>query len=216
MKLTNLRSCTTVMESPVSNAPRPPAPAGQCSTALPSKCPPHCTAVTPGTISTEPAQLAHPVHGRLVGQADAVPQHVPAGRPDQQGPLADPQPRLDADPGQAVLDVPDLRAESFLAELLLDGPPLARPPDVLALVLADGATLRRPVGRSVLHRAGSARERLHGGSNYATWPGSPWWGTWSGCTSPGWRPSPFPARSSTPTSGGRNRPAAGASRRCRW
>ena len=43
---------TTVMVSPVSSAPRPPDPAGQCSTAAPSKWPPMRATVTPGTGST--------------------------------------------------------------------------------------------------------------------------------------------------------------------
>ena len=40
------------MVSPVSSAPRPSAPAGQCSTAAPSKWPPIRASVTPGTGST--------------------------------------------------------------------------------------------------------------------------------------------------------------------
>ncbi len=52
MKLTQSRSCTTVIVSPVSSAPRPSDPAGQCSTAAPSKCPPIRASVSPGTGST--------------------------------------------------------------------------------------------------------------------------------------------------------------------
>ena len=129
-----------------------------------------------------PAQLANPLDRGVVDQAHAVPQHVPVRRPDQQGPLTDAQPGLDADPDQAVLDVPDLRAEPFPPKLGQRGPPLARPAHVLALVLADGAAIGRPVSGRMLNRAGPAGERphgrLHGPSNYATWSGSPWWGTW--------------------------------------
>ena len=42
--------------SPASSTPRPAAPEAQCSTALPGKCPPHCTSVTPGSTSKTPDQ----------------------------------------------------------------------------------------------------------------------------------------------------------------
>ncbi len=36
------------MVSALSNTPLPPAPAAQCATALPGKCPPICSNVMPG------------------------------------------------------------------------------------------------------------------------------------------------------------------------
>ena len=52
MKLTQPRSSTTMIVSPVSSAPRPSDPSGQCSTHAPSKWPPMRATVTPGTGST--------------------------------------------------------------------------------------------------------------------------------------------------------------------
>src|SRR5437588_755347 len=54
MNVSQRGSATTLMESPVRSAPRPSAPSAQCRTALPSKCPPVCTTVTPGSTSSAP------------------------------------------------------------------------------------------------------------------------------------------------------------------
>lgn len=47
MKLTHRRSWQTYGWSPDSSTPLPPAPAGQCSTWNPSRCPPAFTSVKP-------------------------------------------------------------------------------------------------------------------------------------------------------------------------
>src|SRR5438067_965651 len=45
------RSGLAWIVSPPMSTPLPPAPAAQCATALPGKCPPSCSSVTPGTTS---------------------------------------------------------------------------------------------------------------------------------------------------------------------
>src|SRR5438270_56940 len=83
MKLTNRRSITTWIVSPVSRAPRPPAPAGQWRTAAPSKWPPRWTSVSPGSGSAVPPShrtpLATPAHVLSFVLADGTGRRRPVG-----------------------------------------------------------------------------------------------------------------------------------------
>src|SRR6266851_340047 len=47
----------TKIVSPLKSTPAPPAPPAQCTTALPGKCPPHCTRVTPGSTGSATDQV---------------------------------------------------------------------------------------------------------------------------------------------------------------
>jgi hypothetical protein len=61
----------TKIVSPVSSAPAPPAPAAQCTTALPGKCPPHWTRVTPGSTGSRVCQVRMAGSGRVTQPASA-------------------------------------------------------------------------------------------------------------------------------------------------
>src|SRR5215218_8073124 len=106
-KVTRSSPGVTKMVSPLSSAPAPPAPSAQCTTALPGKWPPHWTRVTPGRTASDPDQvrgdrpqppgLPDRPDGQVVQVAGRVPEQVPLGRADQQGPLADGHRRVDPD-----------------------------------------------------------------------------------------------------------------------
>src|SRR6266536_3089352 len=109
----------------------------------------------------EPAQFAHALDSLLVKVAWTVPEDVAVLGLDQERPLADGKGRGRADAGEPGLQVPDLRPEPLVAELVKGRPALALPADVLALVLADPAAGRWRLAGGVLDPTGSADEACH-------------------------------------------------------
>src|SRR4029450_11507289 len=74
MKLTQARSSTTMIVSPLSRTPRPSAPPAQCSTAEPSKCPPTRSTLTRATRSPPP-RPPRPVPHRRAVEVSADAEH---------------------------------------------------------------------------------------------------------------------------------------------
>ena len=68
MKLSERRSIATMATSPVSRAPRPSAPARQCRTVAPAKCPP----VRTSRMSSESRWLRRPWHDRRMRPGDPL------------------------------------------------------------------------------------------------------------------------------------------------
>ena len=93
--------------------------------------------------------------GGLVHQAGAVPQDAAVRCPQKEGSLAEGEPRLDADSGEAgSLGRHPIAVAG--AELVQSGPRLPAPSDVLALVIADDAVVRWGGALGVLGATGGA------------------------------------------------------------
>src|SRR6185503_2078188 len=103
----------------------------------------------------EPAQPLDDLDGRLVYQAETVPQHVAGRRPQQQRALSDGEIRSRADADESRLELPEAVA-MVAAERLERRPVLTRARDELAIVGADRAVARRLVGHGELQAAGRA------------------------------------------------------------